>query len=64
MTHHPDTLIRQGAPCLRGHPGKRYVSSGRCVDCTSEDAAVARRAHQARQVEARARLKRLGAASG
>ena len=23
----------QGAPCLKGHPGVRYTSSGQCVEC-------------------------------
>ena len=23
----------QGSPCINGHPGIRYASTGNCVDC-------------------------------
>ena len=23
----------QGSPCINGHPGIRYASTGQCVDC-------------------------------
>ncbi|HEV2674120.1 MAG TPA: hypothetical protein VGV37_06220 [Aliidongia sp.] len=25
--------VYQGAPCIRGHAGKRFAGNGECVDC-------------------------------
>lgn len=64
MTHRPDTLTFAGPPCLRGHMGRRYRSSGRCVECTAEDAAIAWQQHKARVRALRTRAAALGAGRG
>jgi hypothetical protein len=28
--------VYQGSPCLRGHSGLRYTSTGGCIQCISE----------------------------
>lgn len=37
-------LFFTGNPCIHGHNGTRYVSTGKCVNCCERD----RRAHEAR----------------
>jgi len=35
-------VFRTGKPCLRGHTGWRYVSSGACVECVRSAVAKTR----------------------
>jgi len=58
------TLMRPGSPCTRGHTGLRYRSSGRCVECTREDAKRHHARLQAQKVVARQRAAALGAGRG